>query len=205
MLSCSSSYRVQDIAKDDTSLVYELHYAETQRLLEELMRKLYKRNPVQLPGDRLVDERVHSLFEVTDFIEFRECGRAVETKLMEQALAPQFSGDRVFCLMAGLNSMMRHSYGYRSRFYVTDSLNEQKLYKSARNIERLAWRLRAGATEAPLLSDSLDENAPNLSFQRLYGKLIAHQDMMAKIAADANKRTINYVVRSLGSFFFLPL
>ncbi len=188
--------------------MYELHYKQAIALLRELTVKLYKRNPNQLPGHITVNERVESLFEVPDFLEFKECGGAIETELMEQVLATDFKGDRVFCLMAGLLGMVKHSYSYKQTFFMTSSLDEQKLYKSARNTERLAWRLRTvpeGSNAPLLLTNSLEENSVNLSFERLFGKLIAQQDMLALIVSEKNKRAINYVVRQIGSFFFLPL
>lgn len=196
------------MAKSDASLVYEVHQQQAIVLLRELTVKLYKRNPNQLPGRFTINERLESLFEVPDFLEFKECGGAIETELMEQVLATEFQGDRVFCLMAGLLGMIRHSFSYKTEFFVTASLDEQKLYKSARNIERLAWRLRTipeGRSAPLLLTNSTDSKPVNLSFERLFGKLIAQQDMLALIVAGKNKRAINYIVRQIGSFFFLPL
>ncbi|MFK8019761.1 MAG: hypothetical protein AB8B86_08335 [Pseudomonadales bacterium] len=209
LTSCvSSAYRLQDVAKSDASLVYELHYEQTMGLLRELTIKLYKRNPRQLPGHIAVNERLHSLFEVPDFLEYKECGTDIETQLMERVLAVSFQQDRVFCLMAGLVGMIKHSFNYKSEFFLLDSLDEQKLYKSARNIERLMWRLAQNMPQTGkplLLTNSLQSEAVNLSFERLFGKLIGQQDVLAQIVAGKNKRAINYVARKIGSFFFLPL
>ncbi len=201
-------YQFKDVAKTDTSLVMEVHRKQTRELLRTLTVKLYKRNPRELPGNQLVKERLNSLFASASYLESRECGPEIETALMERSLAIGFRGDRVFCLMAGLIGMFNHSYNYKLEFYITDSLDEQKLYKSARNVERLAWRLRNSKSESGeplLLSNSTEAGHINLSFERLFGKLIAHQDALAEIMADKNKRAINYMVRSLGSFFFVPL
>lgn len=201
-------YHVRDVAKTDTSLVIEMHYQQTRDLMRTLTRKLYKRNPSQLPANKTIDERVERLFGVHDGLGFSECGSGVETELMEAVLHESFQGDRVFCLMAGLVGMVNHSFAYKSEFYVTDTLDQQKLYNSARNVERLAWRLRKPAADSNqpyLLSNSVQAGQINLSFERLFGKLIALQDILALIVADQNKRAINYVVRRIGSFFFLPL
>lgn len=207
--SCGiGGYHVRDVAKTDTSLVIETHYQQMRDLLQELTRKFYKRNPSQLPASKTVNERITRLFGVHDGVGFSECGPGVEIELMEAALNDSFQGDRVFCLMAGLVGMVNHSFAYKSDFYVTDTLDQQKIYNSARNLERLSWRLRQAATgsyQPHLLSNSVEEGRINMSFERLFGKLIALQDILALIVADQNKRAINYVVRRIGSFFFLPL
>ncbi|MFK7731530.1 MAG: hypothetical protein AB8B48_07885 [Pseudomonadales bacterium] len=207
--SCGiGGYHVRDVAKTDTSLVIETHYQQTREILKELTGKFYKRNPSQLPTSKTVDERVASLFGVHDGVGFSECGPGVEIELMEASLKESFRGDRVFCLMAGLVGMINHSFAYKDSFYVTDTLDQQKIYHSARNLERLSWRLRqasANSNQPLLLSNSVEPGHINMSFERLFGKVIALQDILALIVADQNKRAINYVVRRIGSFFFLPL
>lgn len=197
-----------DVAKSDTAMVFDLHYRTSMELLRELTEKLYRRNPMYLPAGKTIQQRQHSLFDVPDFLEYRECGELIETELMEATLQPTYKPDRVFCLMAGLVGMVKRSYEYKTRFYVLDKLDEQKLYKSARNIERLAWRLqnvKQADGQPLLLSNSTEAGNINLSYERLFGKLISLQDTMAKIAADKNKRSINFVVRRVGAFFFIPL
>jgi hypothetical protein len=180
-----------------------VHYQSTRELLKELTIKLYKRNPSQLAkSDRLAEERVAQLFAHSGTLQFPELGEGAETVLMERALSKEFKGDRVFCLMAGLIGMVNHSYNYLDDFYLLHKLDEQKLYKSARNIERLAWRLN---NKPLLLTNSLKKGHANLSFERLYGKLIAHQDAMALIAADSNKRVRNFMVQGVASVLFMPL
>jgi len=89
-----------------------------------------------------------------------------------------------------------------------DSLDPQKLYNSARNIELAAWllRTRTGASGEPLLlSHSLDGEPVNLSFERLFGKLIALQDTLAKVIAERSSRTIRTGVQGMASTVFLPI
>ena len=45
----------------------------------------------------------------------------------------------------------------------------------------------------------------NLSFERLFGKMIALQDMMAEITANSGNRTINRVVQGAATMIFLPI
>ena len=75
------------------------------------------------------------------------------------------------------------------------------------NIELAAWLLRTRMDDngQPLiLSDSIEAKTINLSFERLFGKLIVLQEMMARIAGDATDRQVNTVVHA-ASRVFIPL
>jgi hypothetical protein len=100
------------------------------------------------------------------------------------------------------------SYGGKIEFYLTDTLDPQKLYNCARNIEIAAWKL-ANAHDAhgePLiLSNETAGDVRNLSFEREFGKMIGYQDVMAQIAAQRTNRTIRRVVQSLATAVFLPI
>ena len=79
--------------------------------------------------------------------------------------------------------MIMKSYNYQSEFYMFDSVDPQKLYNAARNIEIAVWKLGHNVDssgELFLYSNSLvTEEVVNLSYERLCGKLIATQDNIA--------------------------
>ena len=100
------------------------------------------------------------------------------------------------------------SYNGKTEFYLTDSLDPQKLYNSARNIEIAAWKL-ADARDArgkPLLvANEKTDDVANLSFEREFGKMIAYQDVMADVAAQRTNRVIRRIVQTLATAVFLPI
>lgn len=207
---------VRNLAKSDIDFVADAHYASAQRLLRELNTKLYRRNPVQLTHGRVLSggsaptaaSREQQLFRANGPLIFDELGGRRGTRAMEFALAPGFEGDRVFALMAGLTGMVRHSYDYRAEFFMLDNIDEQKLYQSARNVEILLWRLsraRSRSGQPLILTNHRSGEVDNLSFERLFGKLIATQDMLAEIAAQKNNRLINQVAHNAASLVFFPL
>ncbi len=110
-------------------------------------------------------------------------------------------------MMAGVNGMIRHAYGYKEEFFMFDQLDQQKLYESARNVEILVWRLAhsGGASGPLLLTNSLPGERTNLSFERLFGKLISSQDMMAGVVALKNERLINRTAQNVAALVFFPL
>ena len=89
-----------------------------------------------------------------------------------------------------------------------DDLNEQKLYNCARNVEIAIWKMSStrDANGAPLLlSNELDPNQPNLSFEREFGRIIGGLDTLSKIVADKHGRTVTRLTQSLATAIFLPV
>ena len=206
---CSSQqFEIRDIAKTDIDMVADLYRKDTRRLVIQLIHKLYKRNPRELrkQPNTTVKQRLAQLHQNTRLV-FAELENKQGLEAMSLAMDNEYEGDRVFALIVGLAGMLRQAYGYKDEFFVLDDLDQQKLYISARNIEILVWRLKQAqdADGRPLLYTNSMGSVTNLSFERLFGKLIAHQDMLAQIMADKTQRTINTVAHSIFSMTFIPL
>ncbi len=210
VVACADlSFRPQNLVKSDIDLVADLHYRQTQSLMRELTVKLYKRNPEQLrrePGYS-VKQRIDQLFSQAGYVPYKELSFARGTDALELALSSDYKGDRVMAMMTGLNGMIRHAYGYKDEFFMFDQLDQQKLYESARNVEILVWRLaHSGSAGRPLLlTNSVSGEPANLSFERLFGKLISSQDMMASVVALENERLINRTAQNVAALVFFPL
>jgi len=56
-----------------------------------------------------------------------------------------------------------------------------------------------------MMSDSLEQESRNLSFQRLIGKMIATQDNLASIISYKEGRMVKAVVIKAASMAFLPI
>jgi hypothetical protein len=209
--SCSPRpYRLQYIAKTDTDIVADAHLQGINTLMIELLAKLYKRNPDQLAKSNKfsIDQRISQIFDRPGALRFHEIGRKEGAEALNLCFDDQFSGDRVFALMAGLVGMIRKAYNEKTEFYVTDSLDQQKLYNSARNIEILVWRLgnkRTPEGRPYILTNGVENGIRNLSFERLFGKMIAVQDMLARIMEDRSNRAINQVAITVAKSAFLPV
>ena len=203
----NQSFSVKHLAKSDVDMVTDIVVADTRRQLMLLMDKLYKRNPRQLaktPG-MTAESRKLMIFDTAKNLVFKELKGLQEVDAMNLAFEKTFEGDRVFALMVGLTGMIRQSYGYNEEFFLNDELDAQKLYNSARNIEVMAWKLKnQAAGEDMIITSQLNGVIDNTSFARLYGKLIQKQDLMAKVIADRDSRTIKTVIQS-GLSVFLPI
>ena len=207
-------FSLKNLAKTDIDMVADTHYQEAELLLKELTIKLYKRNPRYLHSEssadgeeHMIDDRVQQLFGSTGRLNFTELPvHGVDA--IELALDPNFEGDRIFALMAGLTSMVRRSYGYQSEFFIYSDLDGQRLYHSARNLEIAFWRVTTyqdGSGDLLILTNSLNGEIQNLSYERLFGKLIALQDMLAKIVAGKSQRMIKTVAQNVATMAFFPI
>lgn len=207
---CSGQgFQLKSLAKTDIDMVADLHYQESELLLKKLTAKLYKRNPKYLPKVRgyTIDSRLQQLFshsEKTVYAELAVSG----VKAIELSLDPDFSGDRIFALMAGLTDMLKSSYSYQSEFFIYSELDGQKLYYSARNLEIALWRMKTQKldhNEPLILTDSRQGEAVSHSYERLFGKLIGQQDILAKVVAGKNRRVIKTIAQNVAAMAFIPI
>jgi hypothetical protein len=202
-LAGCGSYEIKNLAKSDIDLVADEFIAESRREVRELLIKLYKRNPDQLakiPG-MTVEGRLAQLKTTRGALAF------LELDGLNLTFDPQFRGDRVFALVVGLGGMLRQAYGYKPELFIHDQLNAAALLTSARNVEVLLWKLkntRKPNGELYLITYEYQGVIDNLSFERLFGKLIVLQEMMARIAGDSGDRAVNSAVHAVSSAF-LPL
>tara|TARA_R110001599_G_scaffold353881_1_gene602065 strand:- start:46789 stop:47466 length:678 start_codon:yes stop_codon:yes gene_type:complete len=209
LLAACGGYEVKNLAKTEVDLVADEFIDESRREVRELMVKLYKRNPDQLaviPG-MTVRGRLAQLKTSRGELDFPELDGLQGIDAMNLAFDRHFKGDRVFALIVGLGGMLRQAYGYKSEMFMHDQLNGAALMTSARNVEILVWKLKN--TRKPngdlyLITYEYRGVVDNLSFERLFGKLIVLQEMMARIAGDRGDRAVSRSVRTVSSVF-LPL
>jgi hypothetical protein len=205
-----SGFRAADVAKSDIDAVAEAHARECLASSRLLMEKLYRRNPREWRKGNYAsaDAAVAHAFDTRAQFRFAELKNVRGSDAVLLALKPDYDGDRVFAFGVGLASMVFLAYNGKTEFYITDSLDPQKLYNSARNIEIAAWKLanaRGAHGEPLLLSNEAAGDMQNLSFEREFGKMIAYQDVMAQIAAQRTNRIVRRVVQTLATAVFLPI
>ena len=91
--------------------------------------------------------------------------------------------------------------------FLFDSLDRDVLKTSARNVEVLLWKLKNSRKPDGshfLITHEYKGVVDNLSFERLFGRIIILQEMMARIAGDSNDRTVTGAVHAV-SKVFMPL
>ena len=200
----------QSLAKGDIDNVLDIYVHEVRQLLRELMVKLYKRNPKQLKKSPFndIDKNVSRVFDKHHDWSFKQLDYKESVDAIKMTFDDTYHGDRVFSFIVGLSSMLMASYGDRTDFYMLDDVDAQALYNSARNIEIAVWKLsnnRDKHGELFLYSNSLPGEETYLSYERLFGKLIANQDTIAIIMQSKNKRLIKKVFQKMATAVFLPI
>lgn len=198
---------IRDIGKSDTAFFVEAVRMEVDRNLSLLLVKLYRRNPIQMPKGMTEDFRLKQLR--SERISLSEFSNAQPDEVIRLAFDPKFKGDRVFALVAGLQSMVNASYNYRREFFLLDELpNPQYVFNAARNLETAAYllRTRLGGNGVPLiLADGVQDGVLNASYSQLIGEMIGLQDALAVALGKKDQRTINAITRGVASSVFLPV
>lgn len=203
-------FSLSNFAKTDIDVVAEIHYRETFAVLRNLMDKLYKRNPREWrkTGQPSPEAIVALLFDRPHDWRFRELDYRRGAAAIQLAFSEDYGGDRVLAFVVGLATMTQAAYNDKTEFFAFEELVPQKLYNCARNYETAAWKLnhdRSARGEPFLLGNETDGAVKNLSFEREFGKLVAHQDTLARIAAEKNNRTVIRVIQSVATVVFLPI
>lgn len=200
------------LAKGEIDRVIDSNRAEVVAGLRRIADKLYRRNPNEWrkAGLPSTEAAVQRLF--TGRLEFPELEGRHEGAAALHAFSASYKGDRVLALMTGLLGMTYAAFEYKDDFYMLDDLNAQKLYNCARNIEIAVWKLastrkRTGedSHDPILLSNELDPNNPNLTFEREFGRIIGLLDFLAKVVADKRGRAVTRVTQNLATAVFLPV
>jgi hypothetical protein len=209
----SSSVRefsVANLAKNDADILTEITQREILKSLKLLTEKFYRRNPQEYrkSGHESVEAATARLFDEVPKWAASPLARLNWEESFKLAFLEGYSGDRVYAFMSALTTMLMAAYNHKTAFFLPDELSAQKFYNSARNIEVVVWKLsnaRLGNGGKYLISNSMDGEAQNLSFEREFGKLIALQDGLALFMEDRSNRAISRVFQSATTFVFLPI
>jgi hypothetical protein len=206
----AEEFNFDSLVKTDVGVAMEIHVSQARNHLRTMMEKLYKRNPRELKKSPYptAEENIDRLFEQRHGWNFEELDGKQGIDAIRLTFSDEFKGDRVFAFISGMTFMIMSSYGYKTEFYMLDSANPQHLYNSARNIEIAVWKLSHDHDqfgELFLYSNSQAGEIENLSYERLFGKLIALQDTMAIIIAGKTSRTFIKIVQRVATAVFLPV
>jgi len=204
-----TSSSLEYLAKTDIDTVSDQFVATNLSYLRTLAEKLYRRNPAHCTSTgRTIEQCVSRLFEKIPQWAFAELDGRKNTDALMLAFDNNYHGDRVMAFMVGLSSMIIASYNNKTEFFILDELDPQKLYNSARNIEIAVWKLsnnRGNNKQLFLLSNSRSGEVINLSYERLFGKLIATQDLIARIISQSTNRRIKNIIQSVATAVFIPI
>lgn len=204
-----STVNAKYLLKSEVDRIADTNRAEVVNGLLLIADKLYKRNPKEWKKSGAVSrEAAVERLRQRQYRSWPEFSGLREGGVASLAFTEAYAGDRVMALVYGLLSMVDAAFEHKEEFYILDSLNETKLYNSARNMDVAVWKLghdRNAAGELFLLSNELDPTNRNLSYEREFGRVMGLLDFMAKVVADRNGRTFSRLSQSVASAVFLPV
>ena len=210
LASCQNNI-LTNIAKTDIDIVTEIHARNAKEYIEELVIKLYKINPVYIQNNKEfnnVSEVIIDIFKDVNKNKIDKTGKE-NIDFILKGFSDEFDGDRIYYITKGLFGMINASYNYKKKFYITAKiLNSQKLMNTSTNIKTLVWRLSntKGKNNVILIkTNNIANNNINLSFERLFGKLINNQENMAMIISSQEGRIIHEAAKGIVSSIFLPI
>jgi hypothetical protein len=187
----------------------DVEMRENTDSLKALMVKLYKRNPQELrkTTSSPLDKMVAWVFDGNHDWQFESIQNKRELDAIFLAFNPDYEGDRVLPFIVGLQTMLITAHGGRTEFYLQDTIDPQKVYNAARNVEIAAWKLsnaRDANGKLYLLTNEINEKERNLSFEREFGKIVGRTDLFAISLAEKSQRFITRVIQNLATAAFLP-
>lgn len=211
--SAPPSIDASQLVKTDIDRMAEAHRQELQISLRLLSEKLYRRNPREWKksGAPDLETAVNRLMDPNTAWRFAEFEGKYGSDAIQLAFREDYRGDRVQALIGGLGGMLHNAFDEKTEFYITDDLDAQKIYNSARNLEITIWRLsNARDLEGKLflLSNAVSTDqalGQNLSFEREFGRMIGQLDLLARIIADKNNRTLVKMIQSIATAVFIPI
>lgn len=198
------------LMKSDIDRLADVEMRENTESLRLLMTKLYKRNPAELKKSTsgTVDEMVAWVFEGDQKWSFETLGGLKETDAIYLAFKPEYKGDRVLALVVGLQTMVIKARGGKTEFFLTDSVDPQNVYNSARNVEIAAWKLSNTRDEAGKLyfqTNEMNGKEQNLSFEREIGRIVGRIDLYALTLSEKSQRGLTRFTQGVASALFLPI
>ncbi len=209
-VASARAFSTANLAKSDADMMAEMNQHEVLKSLKLLTEKLYRRNPQEFrkSGHETAETASAVIFEQIPKWALSPLSKANWEENFKLAFLEGYSGDRVHAFMSALTCMLMASYENKTELFLTDTLSAQKLYNSARNIEVAVWKLSNAKLPNGariLVSNSMEGDVANLSFEREFGKLIAQQDLLALIIEDKSNRSISRVFQNVATFVFLPI
>ena len=202
-----------ELWQSDSNRMATLAMRDNLDSLWRIADKLYQRNPAE--WKKSAQSRQEALtylrIAVLERQDWADLQGQRDVAALSLALQPHFVGDRVAAFVYAAADTIIAAHAGKIRFTLVDSLEPQHLYNAARNMEIANWILnsRHGTDGKPLLlSNQLDAQGQNLSFEREMGKIIGRLDLLAGYATERYRRSVIGYGQSLvaGPFLqFLPV
>ena len=200
---------LNQLTKTDFDRMADYEIKENTESLKILALKFYKRNPVELrkTTSDSPEVTVNWLFTSQHNWKFKEINDAQGIEALNQVFDENFKGDRVLSLITGLYTMLIIAHDNQKEFDMFDSLDPQLIYNAARNVEVIVWRLSTKKKKNGdlfLVTNEINSDFQNLSFEREFGKIIGRTDYFAYVLSEKKERYITRAIQGTTLNILLP-
>lgn len=184
-----------EVWQSDSNRIATLAMRDNLESLWLLADKLYQRNPAE--WKKSAESRQAALAYLRIAVLERQAWSDLQgtrdVAALSLSLQPHFVGDRVAAFVYAAADTIITAHGNKIRFTLVDGLEPQHIYNAARNLEIANWVLnsRRRPDGAPLLlSNQLQGEERNLSFEREMGKIIGRLDLLAAYGTERYRRSV---------------
>ena len=189
-----AGFTAGEIVQSDSNRMVTLAMQENIGGVLRLMDKLYQRNPGEWRKTAASREAAAAYVRIAilEGQPWADLQGQRDVAALSLALQPDFAGDRVAAFTYALADTIVTAHGGRMTFTLIDGIDPQHVYNAARNVEAANWILntRKNAKGGPLLlSNHLDADERNLSFEREMGKIIGRLDLVAVYSTERYRRS----------------
>lgn len=202
---------VDQFAQTDFNRTVTMAMRDNLESIYRLQEKLYRRNPRYWRNAGFADLQT-ALEDGREAIRTARAPAGLEgladVEILAVALDPAYDGNRVAAFIFGLADMVLAAHNDKSRFYIADQLDAQRIHNAARNVDIAAWMLRSrvDAQGQPLLlANEITEGQVNVSFEHEFGQLAGRLDLVASLLDENIRRVGIGYVQGLLFFSFLPV
>lgn len=138
------SMSADQFMQTDFNRTVTLEIRDNLASLDTLLDKLYRRNPREWRKSGVADQAA-AVARVKRLIEERRPPAGLaglrDIQVLAVSLDPAYGGDRVAAFVYGLADTLIAAHNDKTRIYLSDVLDGQRIYNAARNVEAAAWLL----------------------------------------------------------------
>ncbi len=161
----------------DTKII-KYHVAQDLRDIEDLMNRLYLKNPCYEPCREVRRQKIGAIFRAGEVPECQDYFHLPSHEILTMTFSPDCPcADRVFMLGLGLAKSIREAYDIENTMFITGvQIPAERLERLYHNLQQVNWRLKTYRDENGELlfcTNEAGENGYiNMEYEKIFTRLL---------------------------------
>ncbi len=161
----------------DTKIIKH-HVEQDLRDIEDLMNRLYLKNPKYEPSAMIRRQKIDAIFRHGAVPECNDFFHMESYEILTLTFSPDCPcADRVFMLGLGLSKSIREAYDIDDKFFVTGvQVPEERLERLYHNLSQVNWRLKTYRDENGELLFKTNEAGENgyinMEYEKIFTRML---------------------------------